>query len=611
MSRVDPLELLKAIAPMLGHSGNIKSTQEVEKVISLMKETSKLPGRCVYLSILRATSHRDVLELFVQRGGWNVLNEWLQDFRQAENMPSMRELLRLFKDMPVSVDVLKQNNTPKIVNKLTKGDDEDVKILALAVVQTWMNIVKGVSNGPSSAAPEKKISESKSSKDKSKSQSDKKLGERHKGSSKSSTSDKHRTSDKSRTHNSEKQKDKSKPSSKGSSEKKKEKTSELEDVKPLPEPKVEPKKPVRDRPKTVKTFHARFRSTGLEEEANTAVTKKQDKKRPSESDLSKLFVPSDKKIKPANLITPYEAPKTSNGSAEPSPTKKTPPREDAKIKLIPAKPKPIILESTGFMDALSTPISAPIRRKRKPSTQDVKKPTASPTASIPKVPSFYKDTMEETTEPDQKKPKNDEGEAEEEMEETAAGDKGDFGTTNENSSESSKLEGPVSVLSDVCKKKKCKKSVSWAEETELRNYHYFEMNDDERVNVNKAGTFMDLKHQDMQRERKALDSAKRILLEDKMQEQISWRLPPLISGMSFVLVDRGCNSTERELQAQRETQVLASLYFSKDAIPLSPLEPDPSREEQVDPIVVPLDDCRNLSRCTRPTRRMARYEPLR
>ncbi|XP_014673941.1 PREDICTED: serine/threonine-protein phosphatase 1 regulatory subunit 10-like isoform X2 [Priapulus caudatus] len=561
MSRVDPLELLKAIAPMLGHSGNIKSTQEVEKVISLMKETSKLPGRCVYLSILRATSHRDVLELFVQRGGWNVLNEWLQDFRQAENMPSMRELLRLFKDMPVSVDVLKQNNTPKIVNKLTKGDDEDVKILALAVVQTWMNIVKGVSNGPSSAAPEKKISESKSSKDKSKSQSDKKLGERHKGSSKSSTSDKHRTSDKSRTHNSEKQKDKSKPSSKGSSEKKKEKTSELEDVKPLPEPKVEPKKPVRDRPKTVKTFHARFRSTGLEEEANTAVTKKQDKKRPSESDLSKLFVPSDKKIKPANLITPYEAPKTSNGSAEPSPTKKTPPREDAKIKLIPAKPKPIILESTGFMDALSTPISAPIRRKRKPSTQDVKKPTASPTASIPKVPSFYKDTMEETTEPDQKKPKNDEGEAEEEMEETAAGDKGDFGTTN--------------------------------------------------VNVNKAGTFMDLKHQDMQRERKALDSAKRILLEDKMQEQISWRLPPLISGMSFVLVDRGCNSTERELQAQRETQVLASLYFSKDAIPLSPLEPDPSREEQVDPIVVPLDDCRNLSRCTRPTRRMARYEPLR
>lgn len=48
----------------------------------------------------------------------------------------------------------------------------------------------------------------------------------------------------------------------GGNDKKKMKLSELEDVKPPPEPIVEPKKPVKDRPKTVKTFHTKFRSTG-------------------------------------------------------------------------------------------------------------------------------------------------------------------------------------------------------------------------------------------------------------------------------------------------------------------------------------------------------------
>lgn len=55
-----------------------------------------------------------------------------------------------------------------------------------------------------------------------------------------------------------------------------------------------------------------------------------------DSDLSKLFVVPEKKIKPASLITPYEPAKQ---STEPSPTKKTPPKEDPKIKLIPPKPK--------------------------------------------------------------------------------------------------------------------------------------------------------------------------------------------------------------------------------------------------------------------------------
>lgn len=92
-----------------------------------MKETTKLPGRCVYLSILRATSAKQVLEQFLDLGGWNVLNQWLHDFKNAENMPSLKELLRLFKNMPVNVNVLKQNNTAKIVNKLTKGEDEGKK----------------------------------------------------------------------------------------------------------------------------------------------------------------------------------------------------------------------------------------------------------------------------------------------------------------------------------------------------------------------------------------------------------------------------------------------------------------------------------------------------
>lgn len=75
-----------------------------------------------------------------------------------------------------------------------------------------------------------------------------------------------------------------------------------------------------------------------------------------------------------------------------------------------------------------------------------------------------------------------------------------------------------------------------------------------------------------------------------MNVYVQWKVPSLITGMPLPLVEKGYNSTEREVQAQRETQVLATLFFSKEAIPFSPAEPDAEREEHVDPIVVPLDD---------------------
>lgn len=145
---------------------------------------------------------------------------------------------------------------------------------------------------------------------------------------------------------------------------------------------------------------------------------------------------------------------------------------------------------------------------------------------------------------------------------------------------------PTSILSMT--RKKTKKSVRWVEESKLKQFHYFELDETERVNVNNLHNFGDMKTLEMKRERQAVETARR-LMGDRMEEAIPFRTPRRLT-LPEALAEPGANSQEKETQKLRQQKTLQEIYFSKEMIPDSPYEADPEQLSTQEPKIIPLED---------------------
>lgn len=65
-----------------------------------------------------------ILYRFIEDGGWDVLNLWLSDFKEIDNPQLLTEILKVYKDLPVTVDLLKKNSAAKTIKQLGKSDHE-------------------------------------------------------------------------------------------------------------------------------------------------------------------------------------------------------------------------------------------------------------------------------------------------------------------------------------------------------------------------------------------------------------------------------------------------------------------------------------------------------
>ncbi|CAG5120987.1 unnamed protein product, partial [Candidula unifasciata] len=142
MPPIDPQQLLKALGPLLTNSGGLKGAQEASRVASLMKDASKLVTRCVYLNILRATESKDASQKFLEVGGWDILNNWLEVAREDNNEPLLGEILEVYQTLPVTVGLLKQNSAAKTIKQLSKAEKEKIKTLSMALVERWTRIIR-------------------------------------------------------------------------------------------------------------------------------------------------------------------------------------------------------------------------------------------------------------------------------------------------------------------------------------------------------------------------------------------------------------------------------------------------------------------------------------
>ncbi|KAA8586072.1 hypothetical protein FQN60_007641 [Etheostoma spectabile] len=457
---VDPREILKGVEALLGKDGELRSLEGVPKVFSLMKASTKMVSRCMYLSILLQTKSHDILNRFIRVGGYRMLNSWLTYSKGTNNTPLLQLILLTLQKLPLKVDHLKQNNTAKLVKQLSKSaDTEELRKLASVLVEGWMATIRSqsVSSNVNSPAEEGKVPVP---------------GVKEKS---------------------------------GDEEKKKEK------------------------PKAHAPSHTKIRSIGLE-----------------------MDPPS----------------------------------------LAPAK-KPPAAPQLGFLDALNSAPVPGIKIKKKkpgavsPANTKAVSPTSNKASPFDSKPSAYSSTSAKPSSPESSAsiPPGDESQ---EPEQPGTPVPSEDTELSDNGEKPNALAEPRGEEESLTKKGKKKKTVHWAEEEQLKNYFYFDLDETERVNVNKIKDFGEAAKRELMMDRQMFETARRTS-HDTMEERVPWT-PPRPLTLTGSLVIYGANSTEKLTQRDREMGILQEIFLSKESVPDSPHEPDPEPYEPMPPRLIPLDE---------------------
>ncbi|XP_061912695.1 serine/threonine-protein phosphatase 1 regulatory subunit 10-like [Entelurus aequoreus] len=516
---VNPKEILKGVEVLLGKDGGLCSLEGVPKMFSLMKASTKMVSRCMYLNILLHTKSHDVLNRYIRVGGYRLLNSWLTYSKTTNNSPLLQLILLTLQKLPLKVDHLKENNTAKLVKQLSKcADTEELRKLASVLVEGWMATIRSQSVSSSANSPADK---------KKKKKEDAKVPLRD-------------------------VKDKS-----GDEEKKK------------------------DKAKAHAPSHAKIRSIGLEMDTPSPVPTKKPPVAPQLGDkynikpplLKRLSCgpfdtpPLEKKYKPLNM--------PSNAAKE------------IKVKIIPAQP----MECTGFLDALNSAPVPGIKIKKKkaaagsPSSAKAVSPTSNKASPFEGKPSTYSSTSVKPPSPEAASSNNPEENQQPERPGTPVPTEDpDSMDTGDKPNALSEPRGEE----DLTKKGKKKKTVHWAHEDHLKHYYYFDLDETERVNVNKIKDFGEAAKRELMMDRHTFEMARR-LSHDTMEERVPWA-PPRPLTLPGSLVNPGANSTEKLTQRDREMGILQEIFLSKDSVPDSPHEPDPEPYEPMPPRLIPLDE---------------------
>ncbi|XP_046844298.1 serine/threonine-protein phosphatase 1 regulatory subunit 10-like isoform X2 [Xenia sp. Carnegie-2017] len=362
-----------------------------------------------------------------------------------------------------------------------------------------------------------------------------------------------------------------------------------------------------------------------EEQSNQAASKRSRENFTNKDMVGKSSYPPEKKIKTLN-----EAKNSVTSLAKPPP----------KAKVIPALPK-LVMESSGFMNALIQQQTAlPVKKKKKVATPP--SPKQATTGPLEEILFNQTQTHKQGEEKvkDEKSNENDKKQNETEKSESSsnnlntAQDENDESkpspeactlvsqevtedvVANVDSTNKAPLEQELKSVdseaptpdavpvesaekemkdevktSETTRKGKKKKNIKWEIDERLVRYHYYEPDDEERVAVQHIINFHDAQQQEAMRERQRVEQAKR-LSDDKMLEQLQWYRPRALDVNE--LMERGKESQEKSSQKERESNILAHIFFSKSSLPISPSEPDPepktASSASSQPLVIPHDE---------------------
>ncbi|CAB4019533.1 Serine threonine- phosphatase 1 regulatory subunit 10, partial [Paramuricea clavata] len=583
----DPRVLLDAMSSMLGEYGDIKGPQEVITVISLMKDAEKMLSRFTFLNILRATieiaaensAALETVHKFVKDGGCSVLNKWLEEGITSQNMPLILDVLELLEAMPITVEALKQGNIGKLVKQLSKREETDVKDLASNVLNKWMVLVKG------------KPKKSKKSNEHSE--------ESNSGSSPSSK--------RPRENSTSKEPKSSQPPEKKPKTLAEAKSNVTSVAKPPTKTKI-----IAALPKLV------MESSGFMNaliQPPTAPTKKKKKvapppspKQTSTGPLEEILFNQTQTHKQGDEKEKSNKEKEDKDQETGKAANENPESESTELLVKTEPSQDDTTTEKPVTDPEATTTTGTNSSENASSEEQVKTEDPVPASSVATVVEpMETDQKEEVKKEEVKKEevkkeevkkeevKKDEVKKEEVKKDEVKKDEVKKDEVKKDEVKKDEVKKDVSEEKEGTGKKKKKRNITWATDDKLVEYHYYEPDDEERVAVQHIINFHDAQHQEAIRERQRVEQAKR-LSEDKMMEQLPWYRPKLLDITE--IMEHGANSQEKISQKERESKILAHLFFSKSSLPISPGEPEPEAKPasatSSQPITIPHDEKGNV-----------------
>ncbi|XP_062384894.1 serine/threonine-protein phosphatase 1 regulatory subunit 10 isoform X2 [Sardina pilchardus] len=329
----------------------------------------------------------------------------------------------------------------------------------------------------------------------------------------------------------------------------------------------------KEKPKAHAPSHAKIRSIGLEMDTPTPLPPK---KPPAAPVLGDKY-----NIKPAVLKRPSGSPSDAPPVEKKYKPLNTNSTKESRIKIIPAQP----MECTGFLDALNSAPVPGIKIKKKSKTNKAVSPTSTKPCPFDTKPSSALAKPSSPEAPMSLTPAEEPLELEQPGTPVPAEDPEAMDTSTDKPNALVEIRGDEENLT---KKGKKKKNVTWAEEEQLKEYFYFDLDETERVNVNKIKDFGEAAKRELMMDRQTFEMARR-LSHDTMEERVPFT-PPRPISLPTSLVNFGANSTEKLTQRDREMGILQEIFLSKESVPDSPHEPDPEPYEPMPPRLIPLDE---------------------
>lgn len=242
-----------------------------------------------------------------------------------------------------------------------------------------------------------------------------------------------------------------------------------------------------------------------------------------------------------------------------------------------------------------------VAKKESKTSEDVKKDSddekkESPTAA-PQTFSFYKDTLE-TKEEEPLEKKETESNEDAKVEQDTKDDSNE--ESEEKCQEDLAFEEPESMPREVKGilvyhrgREKRDKKITWRAESDLVEVQYFEVDENERVNVNKL-KFENMREMESRLEKEAVKNKSSMSDHEDSAHLLDWYKPVRLIVDNREPFVPGAKSKEKEVQAHREKGVLQALYFNREMTPNDPAEAEPEMiKTNLQPSMIPLEDQEN------------------
>lgn len=86
-----------------------------------------LVPKCISLCVI-AASEAAVKASLCDTEAWDILLKWLQESFQEKDFSFMAELMQVYYDLPVTLEQLRKNVCPKLINTLSKKAPNESKL---------------------------------------------------------------------------------------------------------------------------------------------------------------------------------------------------------------------------------------------------------------------------------------------------------------------------------------------------------------------------------------------------------------------------------------------------------------------------------------------------